>query len=523
MSHPFLSKEDSIKVDREIVARGSFYDFVQMAWPEIEPAPFIPNWHLEEMCTVLEAVSLVLMRNLLLNIPPGSGKSIIVNVLWNGWEWIKRPHTKYIYTSYDQSLVGARDGGRLISLLQSEWYQARWGNLLLEKNPSASNFDNKAGGMRFATSPGGKGTGRHANIIVYDDPIKPLDALGGGSVEKKALRKVSDWKANTMASRMADPLTHREVIVMQRLCRGDLAGEAEAAGFTVVKFPMRFVSNLRCVTEFARDRRTKEGELLFPSRYDELAVATLEKRMGPMIAAAQLQQEPQIEGGGIFKRHYWRFWHKEPGIPEPCLQEKCFMARRCLDASHKSDRACALLPSEGLDVQSWDMSFKGTDGTDYVAAGVWRAFLAKYYLMSFFNERMGFAETKARFRVFSQQWRSAYIQIIEDKANGPAIQSELEIDFPGITMVNPLGGKEARANACSPLFAAEQVFIPHPDIEPLVWLYMWQLEGFPRDTHDDLVDMTSQVLLQFRKHGDGVAFSQAMAKLRGENVSIRSR
>lgn len=517
MASPFLSSDYSIQVDRALIEKGTLYDFVQMAWPEVEPAPLIPNWHLEEICIHLEAVSAVQIRNLVINIPPGCGKSITLNVLWPAWEWIKRPQTKWIFASYDVTLVGARDGGKLLTLLNSEWFQARWGALLTEKSPSASNFSTVGGGFRFSTSPGGKGMGRHPNIIVVDDSIKPQDALGGGSIEKKQLVRVSNWWANTMSSRQADPKTHRNVIMAQRLHRRDLPGEMIDAGYTVLRLPMKYEKNFHCATPVGGDRRTQEGELLFPERYDEEAVAFQEKTMGLVVASAQLQQRPTVEGGGIFKRSDWRFWHYRPDVDEPCLDERCFIAQRCLEPDnplHARRRKCVVPPSHGLDVQSWDMTFKGKDGTDFVSAGLWRAYLGLYYLLDIENDRMSFTRTKERVKVFSARWPTSYVKLVEDKANGAAIEDELKIDIPGITLVNPLGGKEARANACSPLFAANKVFIPHPDLMPIVWLYMAQLEGFPRDTHDDLVDMTSQALLLFRKHGE--LFLQAMANVRGE-------
>ncbi len=513
-----LSKSASVRTDIEVVSKGGLFDFVNMAWREVEPAPFTPNWHHEEVCAHLEAMSRCEIRDLAITEPPGCTKSLLVNVLWPAWEWIKRPTTKYIYASFDPTLVGRRDGGKLINLLKSPWFKIRWGSILVDTNPSASDFDTIAGGFRFSTSPGGKGTGRHSNITVCDDPTKPVDATGGGTVTKQALHTVLDWWGNTMSSRQADPKTHRNLVVMQRLHNQDLAGMMIREGYIHLNLPMRFVSDMKCRTQWGGDRRTREGQLLFPQRFPEEEVKRLEVKMGPTVAAAQLQQTPSVEGGGVFKRSDWLFWAALPNTPEPCLCENCF--RKSLvdpsfrDPAHITGRMCEVCPTAGLDLQSWDMAFKKTDDSDFVAAGVWRAYLSRYFLLDIINERMGYTLAKAALIRWSLKWPSAYDKLVEDTANGPAIIDDLRVDIAGLTPITPLGGKEARANACSPLLAAGKVFLPHPSICPLVWLLMSQAEAFPKEVNDDLVDMMSQALLRLRQHGD--LFSTAMARIRGD-------
>lgn len=238
-----------IAIDRQLVAKGSLYDFVEIAWPLVEPSAFVGNWHLEEICAHLEAVSRCDIRYLVINIPPGTGKSLLTGVFWPVWEWINRPETKFFYASFDASLV-CRDAGKMIKLMRSDWFGSRWGNLLSRGNLAESDFDNRSGGFRFSTSIGGKGTGRHGNIKVIDDPLKPKDVLGGTTLTKNALKEASDWMANTLASRMADPTTDRRVIVMQRIHEEDPAGEAiETGDYEVLRLPMRYDAAQPCKTD----------------------------------------------------------------------------------------------------------------------------------------------------------------------------------------------------------------------------------------------------------------------------------
>jgi hypothetical protein len=62
--------------------RRRFRDFVGLAWPIVEPArSFIANWHVDAIADHLQAVTQGKIRRLLITVPPGHGKSLIVSVL----------------------------------------------------------------------------------------------------------------------------------------------------------------------------------------------------------------------------------------------------------------------------------------------------------------------------------------------------------------------------------------------------------------------------------------------------------
>jgi transposase-like protein len=93
----------------------------------VDPAvPFIDNWHIEEFCEHLEAASTgrLLERDILINTPPGTSKSLVFAVLWPAWEWTWAPWTRWLTSSYDDALA-LRDAVRTRTLMQSEWYRAR--------------------------------------------------------------------------------------------------------------------------------------------------------------------------------------------------------------------------------------------------------------------------------------------------------------------------------------------------------------------------------------------------------------
>jgi predicted phage terminase large subunit-like protein len=470
-------KTSLVAIEREIGLRGSFYDFVKMAWPVVEPSlEFRDNWHIKLICEHYEAATRGELRLLAVNLPPGGMKSLLTCVFWPCWAWIREPGLRWIFVSFDQSLTN-RDSKKSLQLICSEWYQKRWGDKV-EADPTAAIGDhsNTAGGWRFATSVDGKMTGRHADIIVVDDPIKPLE------VNKKAIEHVLEWWTGTVPTRLRDQATGRKIIIMQRLHEMDLVGYVlrNERGWEHLRLPMRFEPSAPSATRLGRDPRTEEGELFWPSRFPETSVLDLEKNLGSRGTAAQLQQRPSPEDGAVFQREW--------------------LSNRWAQLPEKFEKV----------IQSWDLTFKDGDGTDYVVGQVWGVLGPNFYLLDQVRGRKDFPNTLVAIKALSKKWPRAITKIIEDKANGPAVASVLRETLSGIIMVQPEGGKLARANAVAPLFEAGNVLLP----EKASWIegYIEELLTFPVGQHDDQVDASTQALtFLFNKTSK---FIQAMKRVK---------
>lgn len=466
MNRPTLAE-----FERGIGLHGTFYDFVQLAWPHIDPKPFVPNWHLALICSVLERVfrRAAGYRKVAINIPPGLSKSTLVCVLWPVWCWIRDPTQSFLGTSFDAELT-RRDAGKSLALIQCDWFRARWGDrVAVEEGAGAGSYENRGGGWRFSTSTGGRATGRHPDIRIIDDPTKPQ------TVSQGTLEDAEKYWRETLSTRQKDAATVCTVLIMQRLHTGDLAGIFEReGGWHFVVLPMRY--------ELAGDRepypgdpRAKPGELLCPARYDEAAVRELERNLGSRGAAAQLQQRPFPEHGTIIQRE-WIQWY-EPGK----------------------------LPALAQKIQTWDLTFKDTEGSHYVAGQVWGVEGPNFYFVDGILEKLDFVASIKAILDMRASHRDAIGVLIEDKANGPAVMSMLEDKVPGIVAVEPLGGKAARLNAVAPLFEARNVWLPkgHPIAEQLAR----SLVAFPSGTIDDDVDACTQVLNHL--HGGWLDYGSA--------------
>lgn len=480
-------------IDREIGLRGRFYDFVQMAWHLLEHGrEFVPNWHIEAICDHLEAVFRGRIKRLVINVPPGSGKSIITSVLWPIWCWIQDPGWRFIMASFDESLVARRDGTKVLDVVTSKWFRDRWPEVMIKgKEPSLGEFYTTKGGMRFATSVGGKVLGRHAHAIVIDDPTKPQ------TMTDASLEETKRWKKETSASRLLPGGAY--VLIMQRLHENDLAGfaeeeNAEGGGepYDFLRLPMRYEAEQHCKTSIGfSDPRKDEGELLWPTYKNEKEVAQQEKDMGgkdSAVVAAQLQQRPAPAKGVIFQKSWFQHYIEIP-------------------------------KSFDFIVDSWDCAFKDKEGNDFVAGQRWGVKGPNFYLfpfrvkqlLSFVATCKAVVEFKTKVDVKGRAYPKAHATLIEDKANGPAVMNVLKKIMPALIAINPEGGKVARANACTPLYEAGNVWHPDKSIAPWIDDHEASLLKFPKGKKDDDVDAETQALNYL--HSKSSKFAAAMDAL----------
>lgn len=469
-------------VEVERVRRGGFAEFVRRAWAQVEPSTLRWGWHLDAIAAHLEAVQRREVHDLVINVPPGTSKTLLASVLWPVYVWLTDPTHRFIAASFNDRVI-LHNARRARTLVESPWFRARWPHVALPQGPSASKavefYQNTEGGWRYSVTVSGSVLGMHADTHVVDDPIDPQGSAMPSGAE---LDRVLEWHHKTMSTRFRDHATKARVLVMQRLHERDLAAEMIRQGATVLCLPMRYES--RHPYRYAKDPRTHDGELLAPERYPEAVVVALEThQLGPYGTAAQFQQRPAPAGGGVFKREWLRnFWVDLP-----------------------KDLSLEL---------SIDCTFKGASTSDFVALQVWGRAGANFYLVDRVLARLDLPATCDAIVALCQRWPRIGAKLVEDKANGPAVVQTLRTKVPGLLLINPEGGKESRAHGAAPYFASGNVIVPHPEraVYPdgrrgATWLrggvvdlnqdaaegsYEHAMVGFPTARHDDDVDATTQ-------------------------------
>lgn len=458
-----------IELDRAIAQR-SFAEFCKMAWHVLEPAtPIAWGWALDAMCDHLQAVHEGKIKRLLMNVPPGMMKSLMTGVFFPAWEWGagKTPSLRYLTTAHKESLA-VRDNLKCRRLIQSRWYQERWAVPLTGDQNAKTKFENVYTGFRESMSFTSL-TGSRGDRIIIDDPLSVDNAFSTAALDaaEQTFLEAVPSRVNNADSAI--------VVIMQRLHEKDTSGVilARDLGYEHLMLPMRFESSRRCITSIGfKDPRTKDGELLFPERFSEKQVADLEKTMGSYAVAGQFQQRPVPRGGGLFKNSWIQHWESTM-LPDRFDQMIC----------------------------SWDMTFKGSDRSDFVVGQVWGRKGGNYYLLDQVRGQWDFVKTTEMFQALASKWPEAVRKLVEDKANGSAVISMLKKHVTGIIPITPKESKESRAYAISTLWEAKNVFLPPKDLAPWVESeFIPEILSFPAAAHDDQVDAMTQALSDLLKN-----------------------
>lgn len=472
-------------------AEQSLLNFFNLAWPQFDPAPIEINWHHEAIAEHLEAVSSGQIRRLLINVPPRSGKTSLVSIAWPAWIWTQAkrsallgPQVRFLCVCYaaSLSLEIATTARRLIT---SEWYQEWWGDRvkLLDDEASRARFATTAGGYRIAASIEGGTLGRGGDVKIIDDPHKVNDVES--DVERMSVIRSYD---EALATRVIDPRTTAEVVIMQRLHEEDLSGHilTQSIGdWDHLMIPMQYDPKRYIETSIdwhdpRADVEEPEGELMWPLRFDLDWAEREQRRMGSVAWNGQMQQMPIGRGTELIKPEWWQLWESEE------------------------------YPEYGTCVASLDTAYKEKETSDYNALTVWAAFehpedgKPKLMLRDAWQKRANLADL-VRDVVATCRKHKVERLLIEDASRGVDVQSEIyrlighrELQ---VTMVPTKGDKVARLNACAPVFENGIIYAPDRDWADMV---IQQVASFPRGRHDDLVDSLAYAIIYLRQTGVAV-------------------
>ena len=168
-----LRAELGIRAERKAQAcEGGLIPFVRYFWSILEPeTKLVEGWVLYEIARHLEAITFGKITRLLINVPPGSMKSLMVNVFWPAWEWgaMGMPHLRYVSFSYSSGLT-ERDNTKFRMLVMCQRYQELWGDKFKLVKEGEIKLTNDKTGSKFASSVKGIGTGERGDRVVIDDP-----------------------------------------------------------------------------------------------------------------------------------------------------------------------------------------------------------------------------------------------------------------------------------------------------------------------------------------------------------------
>jgi hypothetical protein len=271
--------------------RNYLLAFIQKIFQQLNPqTAFMMNWHIEVIAAKLEACLRGEIRRLIINVPPRHLKSLCASVAFPAWVLGHDPAAQLLCVSYAQDLSEklARD---CRTVMNSRWYRALFPTRPLSPKQPVQEYETTQHGYRVATSVGGVLTGRGANLIIIDDPLKPEEALSASQ-----RMRVNDWYDNTLYSRQNDKTSGCIILIMQRLHEDDLVGHVlEQENWEVVSFPAlaERAEQHRIITPFGPRTFTRQiGDVLHPQREPRETLERIRRTIGEYNFAGQYQQTP---------------------------------------------------------------------------------------------------------------------------------------------------------------------------------------------------------------------------------------
>ncbi|HEY3777327.1 MAG TPA: phage terminase large subunit [Rhizomicrobium sp.] len=444
------------------ILRRDFTAFSHRAFRELNGAtPYLGNWHIEVMAAKLEAVRRGELKRLAIALPPRHLKSHLVSIAFTAFLLGHDPTRQIICASYAQDLADklSRD---CRALMGSEFYRALFDTSFAPDKQAVSEFATTQGGFRLATSIGGVLTGRGADLIVIDDPLKAEEAWS--DTRRNA---VNEWFDTSLLTRLNDKTNGAIVIVMQRLHEDDLIGHVVAnGGWELLSFPAIAEEDARWTVETAYGPRTfarKAGEVLHAGRESADTLARLKAQMGSAAFLAQYQQAPCAREGVMVKTKWFPRY-------EPHELPRNFNER----------------------VLSCDTANKASELSDYTVFTAWGVKDKHLWLLAVLRRRMEYYELKRALKEMIAQ-HCASVVLIEDRASGTQLLQELKWDsVRGVQACEPVGDKQLRLWAqCATM---EQGMVHLPKSAPWLDDYLRELTSFPNSRHDDQVDSTVQAI-----------------------------
>jgi predicted phage terminase large subunit-like protein len=486
-----------------LLCRASLAEFFRASWHVMEgDKPLGDNWHVDAICDHIQAAlegwiarqadpsAVVPIKDILVNVPPGTLKSRIVSVCAPAWMWTRYPAWKGIFLSSNPR-VALRDASYSRELIESDWYQEtfrpEW--TLAEDQNAKGLFRNTAGGFRQSQGISAKITGDRADAIFVDDPHDAEE------VKSRAAREevVEKWKS-AICNRVNDPGVSIRVGIMQRLHAEDWSWQVLTEGWTHLCIRQEFdPSRDSGVSPIGwRDPRTAEGELLFPARFGPAYIAAEKARLGSEGYAGQHQQDPVPAGGGRFKRAWLCYFDRVDDDPAGII-----LRLRWPDGRTK------LVPLAHCRIfGTVDLANSLKKSADYTVLALWAVTPhCELILLDLVRDRMEDPDIVPSLIRLQERWKPGYWGI-EANGIGLGIVQSARRSGLAVQAVYADTDKIARSSTAVIRCEAGQVFLP----ASAPWLIDFETEllTFPKTTHDDQVDVLSLAAIDvFRTGGPG--------------------
>ncbi len=445
-----------------------------------------PAWFHQQINTALCKVATGDIKRLIITKPPRHGKSELCSRVFPPWYLgndTGDPRS-IIAASYSDALAKKFGrAGRNISrsALYGEIFDTGLDRML---GTSVTDWTLTNGNSYSASGVGGGITGLGASVFLVDDPIKNRQQADSPTYREN----LKDWFKEVAITRLTPGGSI--VVIMTRWHHDDLVGwllSEQEDKWNVLKYPALQTEHDLDLRPY--DKR-KPGKALWPWRFTKKRLEEIEEELGPLAFNCLYQQDPTIEGGTVLNINDL--------IQDFDLNNLHF---------DNPDEMWIMTDTGRVNINrivgSWDTAFESKKTADFSVGTIWADAGNAYYLIDVVRGRWRFPQLKDKMKSTYKRWHDDSV-LIEAKASGKDLLYELRefTDIP-IQPVNPVIDKVARAAAVSGRFEAGRVHIPKN--APWLRVYLTELEHFPKATHDDQVDSTTQAIRWMSRYSGSAA------------------
>jgi predicted phage terminase large subunit-like protein len=398
--------------------------------------------------------------------------------MYPAWLWTQDATIRIITNSYSADLsiehaVKSRD------IIISDKYKRLFPNIVIRRDKAAkSSYENTVTGARYTTSTGGTITGKHAHIILNDDPLNPAQAASDAD------RLTANEHTKTLTSRKVNKANTPTITIMQRLHEMDVTGyilSIKGGKIKHICLPAELSDNVKPLEL----RKNYVKGLLDPVRLSREVLDEQLTDLGSRGYAGQYEQSPVAAGGNIIKKEWFQYIH-----------------RNDFERLHRKEPVVFFADTAYTEKTENDPS--GIIATCRIGNHLYITH-AKKFLLNFPN----LIKTIPPY-VHANGYTQASTVRIEPKANGLSVIDQLRVD----TKLNinktttPKDSKETRLNAASPVVECGRV---HLVIGAWNEEFTDEICGFPAKAHDEYPDLLGYAI-EYHLKGFKPANTSRLAK-----------
>ncbi len=443
------------------------------------------------------------IKKLIVNLPPRHGKSEFISKYFPFWYLGQNPSHRIILTCYEAHFASSwgRKVRELIQLYGKEIFN-------IELNPASTaansfyllNFD---GGME-CLGAGGALTGKGANCLIIDDPLKNDTEANSPTIRDN----LEDWFKSTAFTRLEPDAII--ILIMTRWNDDDLCGrilnsnEFLALSSENIEQILNSEKNDSEQNDSEKNKELwhqllipalaeaddilcrKEGEPLWKERFSISKLMDIKKTIGSYWFSALYQQNPVLAGDNVFKPEFFKYFLFENNKIKLLIAGdkvwKSFNYEQCkvfvtidlaATISEKSDWTAALvfLLSPDKEILIFDIIKKKIEGAAHLN----------------FIKEIDEKYCPKLIGIESVQYQIALVQMV--------VKAGL-----AIKPLKPDKDKLSRALAVAAQLESGNIYFKKNSL----WLsdFEFELISFPNGANDDQVDAFSYIVQMLKSGGD---------------------